>query len=214
MKDAIILIGLLIISIGLFGQKKLDLFFDEFCISINKSNVHDENTVDKLGYGLGIYHSFRSEKKMNIIFGWEYNRLSQFKKYEYTGHFSHRTDVTYITRYLSFPLGCRLNIGTKLKLLIETGGFADLKTGGKYFGTSHSYFPDENNNITYHKSQFEERGGLPSTAGVYCEIGFVIPISSINLTIKSGYRTGLSTSTGYTDFQNRYFRLSIGLKIY
>ncbi|MBN1185787.1 MAG: hypothetical protein JXB49_26125, partial [Bacteroidales bacterium] len=60
--------------------------------------------------------------------------------------------------------GLRLNFGTRSKLILEVGGFADLSTGGKRFGTCHSYIPDENYVVTYKEFQFEEKGGLPSLA--------------------------------------------------
>ena len=212
----IVFIVISTVSLGLFGQKKIDLFFDEFCVSSNKSNVYDNNTDNKYGFGLSVYHSFRSDKTMNIIFGWEYNRVSQLKNYVYEGHFSHLTDVTYNTNYLSFPLGLRLNFGTRSKLILEVGGFADLSTGGKRFGTCHSYIPDENYVVTYKEFQFEEKGGLPSLAGVYSGIGTVIPFSTVALIIKGDYKIGLKMGPGstYEEFQSKYFRLILGLKIY
>ena len=212
----IVFVILSTISLGLFGQKKIDLFFDEFCVSLNKSNVHDDNTDDRYGFGMGVYHSFRSDKKLNIIFGWEFNRVSQFKKYEYTGHFSHNTDITYTTNYLSFPFALRLNFGAQSKIILEAGGFGDLSTSGKCFGTSHSYVPDENYKVIYRESQFEDRGGLPSSLGLYYGIGTIIQISNVALLIKGEYKIGLKMRTGttYEEFRNRYFRLLLGLKIY
>jgi hypothetical protein len=201
--------------LDLLGQSKIDLFFNEFYVSINKSNVHDDNTDDRYGFGLGVDRSFRRDKKMNFIFGWEYNRVSQFKKYEYTGHFSHNTDITYNTNYLSFPLGLRLNFGIRPKIILEAGGFADLSAGGKCFGTSHSYMPDENDKVIYRDSQFESRCRLPSSVGLYYGIGTIIPISTVALIVKGEYKTGLNAKTGFTyeEFSNKYLRLLIGLKI-
>jgi hypothetical protein len=110
----------------------------------------------------------------------------------------------------------RLNFGARSKIILEVGGFADLSTGGKRFGTSHSYMPDENNIVTYKETQFEDRGGLTSSAGLYYGIGIVIPISTVAFVIKGDYKIGLNMRPGYTyeEFRNKYFRLLIGLKIY
>lgn len=201
---------------GLLGQEPIDLFFDEFCISFNRSNVQNNNTDDRYGFGLGVYHTFRSENRINIIFGWEYNRTSQFKKVIYGGHYYHKTNVTYLTNYLSFPLGFRFNIGSKTRLYFEAGGFADLATGGKYFGTQHTYTPDENNRPTYKETQFERKGGVPSSFGVYCGIGIIVPISRFELLLSPDYKIGLNelkSSTSRQEFQNKYFRLLLGLRI-
>ncbi len=41
-----------------FGQKRPELFFDEFCLSVNRTHCKDGNTSDKNGFGVGAYHSF------------------------------------------------------------------------------------------------------------------------------------------------------------
>lgn len=117
---------------------------------------------------------------------------------------------------MSFPLGFRINIGSKIRFYFEAGGFADLTIGGKYFGTIHTYNPDENNQPTYNESQFERKGGMPSSFGVYCGIGIIVPISSVELLLSPDYKTGLNelkSSTSHGEFQNKYFRLVLGLRI-
>ena len=44
------------------GQDTSEFFFDEFHISLNRNNLHDNNTED--WFGFGVYRSFRSDKDL------------------------------------------------------------------------------------------------------------------------------------------------------
>ena len=70
MKHCIIIFGLIFL-IGKVsnGQDSNDFFLDEFHISLNRTDLQDDNTEDRYGFGLGAYHSFMSDKKLNLIFG-------------------------------------------------------------------------------------------------------------------------------------------------
>jgi len=209
----IILISLLFI-VPTFGQDKTDFFFDEFSVSANRTNIKNENTSDRYGFGIGAYHSFLSDKKINLIFGTEYNRTSQFIKNMYEGHFANSTDLTYNINCISIPVGLRINIGKKIKFFIETGGYADLIISSNRKGTMHTYLPDANNHVVYKDYQIDEKAGLSNSVGVYFGIGLRIPISKYELIIKPDYKFGLNDLYSYMDdIYNRYFRLTIGLKI-
>jgi hypothetical protein len=141
-KYFLLVIGLIIvISIQSFGQNKKKFFFDEFNISINRTNLKNENTEDRFGFGFGIYHSFMSDKKINLIFGFEFNRTRQFKIRMYEGHFAHSSDLTYKINCLSIPIGVRYNLGHKIKIFVEAGGYADLILSSHRKGTMHTYPP-------------------------------------------------------------------------
>ena len=215
MKKTIFIFGLILILInGTYGKDSNDPFFNEFQFSVNRTTLRNENTQDRYGFGFGVYHSFMSKKMVNIIFGIEYNRTSQFKKYMYEGHFAHSTDVTYNLNCFSIPLGLRLNIGSKTKVFIETGGFADIVIYSHKSGTYHSYQPGENNNINYFEKKIEGNAGLSNSVGVYIGLGVRIPISRFELIIKPEYKYGIYKLYSYQDvILNRYFRINIGLKI-
>ena len=195
------------------GQEPIDIFFDEISGSMNRSSVHDQNTEDRYGFGLGVYHSFMSDKRVNIAFGREFNQISQFKKHVPGGHYYHNYDVTYISRYISFPLSCRYNIGQKIKLFIEGGAFADLAVGGRHHGTQHSIIPEENGQFKTTIIDFDHRGGLPSSYGVFGGIGVKVPLSRFQIIIRPEYKIGLNEwLINYQEYYNKYFRLSIGIK--
>ena len=215
MKRWLIIISILVASFQSYGQEEnIDFFFDEFGVSINSTNLKDENTENKFGFGIGIYHSFMNDKKINLIFGFEYNRTSQFKKIMYEGHFAHTTDLTYNLNNLSIPINIRFNVGNKTKVFLETGVFADLIISSKRKGTMHTYLPDQNNNIVYKEYEINEKADLASiNYGFVLGLGLRIPLDKFEFTIKPDYRFGLRKLYSYQDnIYNRYIRLSVGLK--
>ena len=214
MRHIILIFGLIALFIQSFGQETNDFFFDEFNLSVNRTNLIDYNTDDRYGFGIGAYHSFLADRKLNLVFGIEYNRTSQFKKSIYAGHFAHATDLTYTLNCLSIPLGLRFNIGNKTKIIIEAGGFADLMISSNKKGTMHTYLPDENLQVVYREFQIDKKAGLTSYIGVYFGLGVQIPISKYELIIKPDYKFGINKSSSYDNIYNRYMRLTIGFKIY
>jgi len=196
------------------GQDSNNFFIDEFQISLNRTNLQDNNTADRYGFGIGAYHSFLQDKKINLVFGLEYNRTSQFKKLMYEGHFAHATDLTYTLNCFSVPVGFRFNIGSKTKIFIESGVFADLVINSNRTGTMHTYLPDENNQINYTETEIDEKVGLSNSIGIYIGLGVRIPISKFELVFKPDYKFGINKLYSYQDdILNRYFRINIGLKI-
>jgi hypothetical protein len=215
MKRFFVILGLiLLIGEVSKGQDADDFFFDEFHISLNRTALENSNTHDRYGFGLGIYHSFRSEKKLNIVFGLEFNRTSQFKKHMYAGHFANATDLTYNINCISIPIGIRVNLGSKTKVFIETGGFADLVINANRTGAMHTYIPDENNQLNYTMTEIDEKVSLSNSIGLHLGVGVRIPLSTYELVIKPDYKFGINKLYSYQDdIFSRYFRLNVGLKI-
>jgi hypothetical protein len=214
MKYFIPLIVLIAIFIQSYGQEKIDFFLKEYTISVNRTNVKDHNTENRNGIGIGAYHSFLDDKKLNLIFGFEYNRISQFKKSMYEGHFANSTDLTYTINCISIPFGLRFNIGNQIKVIIESGGFADLIFNSNRKGTMHTYFPDENYHIGFNNFQINENAELSNFIGIYFGLGVWIPIRKNDLIIKPDYKYGLTKIYSHgDDIYNRIMRLTIGLKI-
>lgn len=215
MKHCIIIIGLIfLIGKASNGQDSNDLFFDEFTISLNRTILQDDNTEDRYGFGLGAYRSFRADKKLNIVFGLEYNRTSQFKKSMYASRFAQATDLTYRIHCFSIPFGFRLNVGAKSKFFMDAGGFADLVIRSKQSGTMHTHRPDENNQMKYTRTEFDGNAGLSDYVGLYAGLGVRIPISRVELVVKPDYKFGINNLYSYRDeIFNRYFRINIGIKI-
>lgn len=215
MKSLIITFSFLLSLLTSYGQEDSALlFFNEFEISINRTNLANENTEDRFGFGLGVLHSMLEQKKINLIFGFEYNLTNQFKKIIYEGHYAHSTDVEYTIHNLSIPLNVRYNVGNKVKFFIQAGTFVDLIVSSKRKGIMHSYLPDQNNNIVYKEFSFHEKAGLRNlNYGFSGGIGLRIPTRKKELTIKTDYKIGLNNLLIMDNIYNRYLRLTVGLKI-
>jgi len=215
MKQLFLVLGLIIIlSKVSCGQNVVSFFFDEFAISVNRSVNTGKDAEGLYGFGLGVYHSFRSDKKLNIITGIEYNRTSQFFDSMYEGHFAHATDLTYIINCFSIPAGLRINFDSNLKVFIETGAFADLVFNSNRTGTMHSYLPDDNNQMNYTEQEIDQKVKLSDSFGFYLGLGIRIPVSKFEVIVKPDYKFGINELYSYQEaIFSRYFRLNIGLKI-
>jgi hypothetical protein len=212
-KNGLFFFLLILLDNSLYAQDVNEWFFDEASISFNRTNLVDENTENKNGFGLGVYHSFFADKMANLIFGIEYNRTNQFKKSMYEGHYATATDLTYHLNMASFPLGGRLNIGGKIKLFIEAGGYADLMLKSTRTGFMQTYFPDENGQIVNKTYPIDEKAKLSSVMGVYSGLGIRIPVSTFEVVIKGDYKLGLQDLYSYVDsITNTYWRISVGIR--
>jgi hypothetical protein len=189
------------IQLSVSGIEKLIFPLNEFNLSINKSDLKDDNTENRYGFGLGMYHSFRSNNIVNIVLGIEYNMTSQFKKYMTMGITSHIEDVTYHLNDLSIPLLIRINYGNKTKLFFETGPFLDLNIKTTRQTKDHSV-DDEEKNIS------------EVNYGISIGIGIKIPVSKYEIIIKPEYKLGLHKIYDYHEsIYNKYMRLVIGIKM-
>ena len=209
----IILISILFVS-KIYGQKDSSIFFNEYSLSINQSNLNIVNSSKTLGFGLGAYHSFSTEKTISGTFGFEFNSTKQFIKNMYEGHFSNSSNLTYYINSVSIPILARLNMGHKTKLFIETGLFLDLNINGKRKGTMETYLPNQSNQIEYKKFDINEKANISSpNFGPSLGIGLKIPILKHELIIKTDCKLGLRALDGSMDkVYNSYIRLMLCLK--
>jgi hypothetical protein len=198
---------------SIYAQDVNELFFDEASVSFNRTNLADDNTENRNGFGLGVYHSFFADNMLNLTFGVEYNRTNQFKKSMYEGHYATATDLTYHLNMASFPVGARLNFGKKIKFFIDAGGYADLMIKSTRKGTMHTYFPDDNDQVVHKTFPIDEKAKLSSVLGVYSGLGIRIPVASFEMVIKGDYRLGLQDLYSYMDaINNTYWRISLGIR--
>ncbi len=212
MKNILAIIGIIIIHSNLFCQKDSNrIFFNEFIISANRTNLKDGNTSDRFGYGAGIYRVGKKSKTFNLLFGFEFNKTQQFKDYVYDGHYGHLTNVTFDLYNFSIPIGYRFNFGNKIKFFIQQDFFADFVQTSKMQGTYHSYYPGQPPAEHKVKGDSQLNG---SNYGVSLGLGLRIPIMKYELLIKPDYKLGLSNlSQSMTPFYNIYYRLLIGIRI-
>ena len=206
MKNLIILTISFLLLNHLFGQKDTVFFFNEFDISLNRTNVSDNNTEDGFGFGFGAYGYFMDKKKIAVSLGLEFNKTNQLKKLVDDSHFSYSTNVNYCLNDLSIPIAVRLNFGNKTKLFVVFGPYLDISIASRKKGTRHM-----GNDITKYVDDVKEGFG---NVGPYLGVGLRIPIAKHELVLKCDYKYGLfRTEDGYDYYSNRYYRLTIGFKI-
>ena len=215
MRNTLLILTFLFLTILVFGQSDKPKFFSEFVVSVNRTTLKNQNTENGNGFGIGIYQSFRDNEKVNIILGIEFNRTSQLKKSMNQGHHHHSTDVRYNFSWLSIPVTTRINFGERIKLFIEPGIFIDIPISAREKGTSHSYIPNDDNQIVYKETEYDKKASqIDLNYGLSFGFGMIIPISEVNLIIKPDYKLGLKPIYDYKNqINNKYFRINIGIKI-
>ena len=210
MKWYLIIFGLIIFPVHFFGQDTKKHIIDEFTISANRSALQDDNSENRFGFGLGIYHAFLRDEKLDLITGIEFNHTNQLQKYVYQHHFSHWTDVNYTTNSISIPYGLRLNLYKNMKIFIESGGYIDLIVNSKQEGTFH-YYPPMILREEYLRNMDLE---LQNTVGIYFGLGLKIPVYKRLMIIKANYKHGLIPLYSEPEnIFNRYFSLHVGIKL-
>lgn len=190
-------------------------FFNEFSVSINRTELMNNNTENRFGFGIGAYRSFMPEKLISIIFGFEFNRTNQFKKSLYESHFANSMDITYHLNSLSIPLNSRINFGRRIKLFIETGIFLDLYISKIRDGVMYTYEINKQNQIEYKVFNFKgDANILNFNYGPSIGMGLMIPLSKYKINLLVEYKSGLRTLYDYRDhIKNKYLQLKLNFKI-
>ncbi len=210
---------LLILSLNIVcvthAQNNKKFFFDEVDVSVNRTFLNDNNTTNKYGFGIGIFHSWFYPKKFNLTFGFEYNKTNQKKDCISAGRFSHYEDITYTINTISFPLLIRINFGKNIRLFFETGASLDIVCNVKRKGKMITCYPNENNILEYEEKNIDNKAtGFASTDfGLIGGIGIKIPVKKVEIIFKTDYHYGLKYLYYYqSDVYNNYGRIVIGLK--
>lgn len=200
-----------------FGKNdSIPFIFNEFNVSINRTNLATSNTEDRYGFGLSVARVGMKEKCFNVVFGFEYNLTRQYKKLMYEGHFASSSDIEYSINHLSVPFVCRYNLGNKTRFFLEAGIFMDLLINSKRSGTMYTSLPDQNNAIVYKEFTFKEKAGLaPFNYGPSAGVGLCLPFKNKELILKADYKYGLRNlySGSMDGIYNRYIRVSFGVII-
>jgi hypothetical protein len=207
MRTFILVLSSAYFSTPAFSQLDSVFFFNEFSLSANHTNLANDNTENRTGFGIGAYYSLMPERRFNVFFGFEFNRTSQFKTSIYEGKVSQSTNVTYHINTVSVPVACRVNFGSKTRVFIETGPFLDLNVRLRAEGTRQSY----NGGRTEYNETF---GATGLVLGTSVGIGMKFPIKNNELIVKTDYKYGFNPVSAYSEeVRNDYFRLMLGLRI-
>ncbi|VAW29616.1 hypothetical protein MNBD_BACTEROID07-1944 [hydrothermal vent metagenome] len=201
-----------------FGQgKDSTFFFDTFAASVNMTYVRGGQVNSRAGFGLGLYRTMLPQKRVNLLFGIEYNYTSRFAKQLFKGKYSTAYDVTYSVSSISMPFTVRVNMGKRVKFFLETGVFFEVNIGGREKGTSVTWFyPSGKNDSIYSKEiRYNEKGDISSfNYGFSAGIGISIPMGKHFLIIKPEYKIGMVPVYDYMDvLSSSYFRMTAAFKL-
>jgi len=208
MKIFLIILFFLIVHDG-YSQETKKIILSEFTSSINSSDVIDDNTKNRIGYGIGIFHAFEPSKNINLLLGLEFNHLSQFKYYMYDGHLASVNDITYNFNVLSFRFFPRFQLGERTKVFIEIGPQIDFGLYSNYHGT-HKYLITS----SYQFETQKESGSILYGANPYAcgGIGISRKFSLFSIFIKSEYKIGLTKTYDMLEIKHRYIYFTLGLR--
>ncbi len=221
MRVVYLLLLLLIVKI-LFAQreylieKKNSILFNEFSISVNRTDLGKYSSNNKTGFGFSTLFTARSAKRINILFGIEYNNTKYYANLIGISHFSYVSDATYSINTLSIPFFLRTNFGKKIKLFVELGGFLDFNLFCSSRGVEHTYYPNNNNQIKYSERNYYAVSSSVTgfNFGPSLGVGINIPISKYSFILKTDYKLGIrELFIERTSLYNQYIRLIIGVKI-
>jgi hypothetical protein len=212
MKKLILSAILILIIIPSFGQQDSALLFNEFRLSINRNGSFTSNTREKFGFGAGAYHTLKANEMIDVLFGFEYNRTSQYLESMYEGHFANSTDLTYTFHSFSIPIMARTTVGRKVKFFVDAGPFVDFILAANRKGTRHTYSHDENGHLELKEYDFSERVKVSYPIyGVSVGLGIKIPLLKHEFLVRTESKYGINTiSQGKESMYNRYYTLSIG----
>ena len=223
MNRTILFFTALLFAVSVFGQEeekvKSSFFFNEFSISLNRTNVLASGGENRLGCGAGMYRSFVLVGQLDFVFGMEYNYTSLFVEEIFYGQASYEKDMTFRIHTVSFPLDLRFSMGKNTKFFIESGIFLDIpvasqKKGYRRVGDmgSHPLYPGTW--PIYKNVKVKERAGISGIDyGPSFGMGVRIPTKRLEWIVKADYKMGLNTlhTNGY-GFHHHYYRLSVGIR--
>ena len=215
MKSIILFFITILFAASVFGQeeeKKKNTFpFQEFTVSINRTNVSSFGNENRFGGGAGMYHSYTPKERLDLMLGIEYNYTSQFASIEYQGAIKHREDVTFHIHDLSVPLSFRLNIGRKVKYFVEPGFSFDFALLARKNG--YGFYPAGREEMMTQFS-LNAKGMIGSPRlGAFLGMGVRIPMKGIEWIVKADYKIG-TRLRGTDDYKlhQHYYRLGIGIR--
>ena len=208
MKRPILFFIAMLFAVSVFGQDEekgeKSFFFNEFSVSVNRTNVSSLGRENRFGGGAGIYHSFVLGKRFDLVLGIEYNYTSLYADFVSHGHNNYDEDMTFHIHAASLPGSCRFSVGKKVKYFLEAGIFFE--------------FP-----IIYQETGYKDIGDhsiktsvvnieLPNVGSSF-GMGVRIPMKSIEWIVRADYKVRMAVvADSDDDLRPSYYRLGLGIR--
>lgn len=204
MKIIILLITLFLFVKNTTGKPDSTDHSTEYQFSLNKTQTISSHIKARLGFGIGVYHTFRQKKNINFKIGFEYNRMVRFLPLNYFSYTN--LGKTCVLNNVAIPMTIRFNFGEKTKLFVESGTYIDCPLKSTQKG-----YVESNNHLSVVKISKENVNTLNFDFGFSGGIGIRIPIKNKELIVKTELKIDdRMYEFDKDEFFNRYYNFSIG----
>lgn len=209
MKKLILFCFIFIVPLALIGQKSNSSFLNEFTLSANKSDVKEEGRVNRFGLGIGFFHFYEGSKYANVLSGFEFNRGSYFKNYEYVSHGSSYKNLTYTYYDFNLRFMPRILLGNSLKLFFDFGPELDIPILCYKEGV-YSYLDSNTSQIV----SITKKEKCLSQPVFYISfgIGIMKSFKKLSFWMKPEYKYGMTERSDKEKINQRYFDFAIGIR--
>jgi len=215
MKTTILFFTAFLLAVPMFGQEKETVKapfpFDEFSISVNRTNMNASGTENRFGGGAGFYHSSELSKQWSYVYGLEYNYTSLFVEHVRTPpNYTVEKNITFHIHTVSLmPLAFRFNMGKNIKYFLESGIPLGVSAVSKK-GEAYLINPVPSPENPWDYKPVKPEGDMGFSGGILFGIGMLIPMNRIEWIVKADYTVGKSQITHYETYQ--YYRLGVGIR--
>lgn len=194
---------LFLVSGVIYAQEKTKkFFFNELHLSVNRTDVANDNTENRLGYGVALHREGKKGAYLSKVFGIEYNKTSQFYDLGDVDKSTTLYNVEYDYHALTFLGMLRFTYGQKLKLVAHTGIYGDLGLSANYEGETIDLETVKGNTVS-----------SSLNFGPIFGLGVVFPFRNYEFMLNYSYRLGLrNLKAGRDRYLNKYFNFSFGIR--
>ena len=216
MKRLILFFTTLLFAVSVFGQEvetqRKSLFFNEFSLSVNRTNVSSSGIENRFGGGAGVYHSFVLGQHFDLVLGLEYNYISLFADDGIKWSPRYYYDEIQIHTF-SPPFTLRFSIGKNVKYFLDAGVFLGVLVANEKGKAINPHPTPENPQNLLPTQQTEIGVHFGSSFGT----GIKIPMKQIEWIVKADYNIELKTNIEleileYAKCNIHYYRLCVGIR--
>ena len=190
-------------------------FIQEIYLSFNRTDLSDENTMNKNGFGFEAKHVYPINF-LEVVSGVDFNHSVQFKKEMYESLFAKMFNTRYAVNTIGIPLGFRKSFHTLIDWNVEMGVFTDLMLSSFRKGDLKTLVPNELFITTQNTYAINEKIRMSNSLGFYGGISACYPVKAVDLILKLDYKIGKTCIYSMKDdlMYNRYWRISLGARFH